>query len=412
MTTIRKTDCRLCGSKKLFEVLNLGYTPLADRFLKETLADVPYVFYELILMQCSSCGWNQLSNVVDPKVLYQEDYPYDASVTETGEQHWNKFAASSLSQYGNLAETKVIDIGSNVGALLSSFLNLGAKCIGIDPSATAAEKALKSGISTKIAFFTKEVAEEIVTEFGQADIVTGTNVVAHVDDLVDFFSGIKLILGPTAVFQFEAPYFGNLINNLQFDTIYHEHLSYLTIKPMARFLANQGLEIIKIEEHLIHGGSLRVDVARVGTRKIDDSVFQFVERENSGQYDSPDIMTKFAENVRKSRRNIRKLVLEVQESGKKLAIASAPAKGMTLLHYTGLNHEDFIAISDSALQKRDKLLPGIMVRVSSDSEIQQLSPEYVLILAWNFKEEIINNLKLIFPDTTKFIIPIPNVELI
>jgi SAM-dependent methyltransferase len=412
MTTIRKTDCRLCGSRKLLEVLNLGYTPLADRFLLETYADVPYVFYELILMQCSSCGWNQLSNVVDPKILYQEDYPYDASVTFTGKRHWNEFAASSLSQYGNSLETKVIDIGSNVGALLSSFQKLGAKCMGIDPSATAAEKALKSGVSTKIAFFNRKVAEEILTEFGHVDIATGTNVVAHVDDLVDFFSGIRVILGPTGVFQFEAPYFGNLVNNLQFDTIYHEHLSYLSIKPMIRFLAKQGLEIIKIEEHPIHGGSLRVDVARIGARKVDGSVTNFVNQENSGQFNSPDVMKMFAENVRILRRSIRKTILEVQESGKKLAIASAPAKGMTLLHYTGLNHEDFIAISDSAHQKREKLLPGIMVRVSSDSDMQKLSPEYVLILAWNFKEEIINNLKLIFPETTKFIIPIPSVEVI
>lgn len=412
MTTTRKTDCRLCGSNKLFEVLNLGYTPLADRFLLETRADSPYVFYELVLMQCSSCGWNQLSNVVDPKVLYQEDYPYDASVTLTGGQHWSEFATSSLSLYGNPSGSRVIDIGSNVGALLSCFQKLGATCLGIDPSASAAEKAIKSGIRTKIAFFTEEVANEIVTEFGHVDIATGTNVVAHVDDLVDFFAGIRVILSPTGVFQFEAPYFGNLINYLQFDTIYHEHLSYLSIKPMMKFLTKQGLEIIKIKEHPIHGGSLRVDVARAETRKIDDSVLHFVNREKTAQYGSPEVMTKFAESVRKLRRSIRRSVLEVQDSGAKLAIASAPAKGMTLLHYTGFNHEDFIGVSDSALQKRGKLLPGIMLRVSRDSDIRELSPDYILILAWNFKEEIISNLKLIFPDTTKFIIPIPDVEVI
>lgn len=412
MTTTRKTDCRLCGSERLFEVLNLGYTPLADRFLKETLADSPYVFYELVLMQCSSCGWNQLSNVVDPKILYQEDYPYDASVTSTGGLHWSEFAASSLSRYGNPAGSRVIDIGSNVGALLNCFQLLGSICLGIDPSATAAEKAIKSGIPTKIAFFTEELAKEIVTEFGHVDIATGTNVVAHVDDLVDFFAGIRVILGPTGVFQFEAPYFGNLVKYLQFDTIYHEHLSYLSIKPMIKFLANQGLEIIKIEEHPIHGGSLRVDVARTGTRKIDDSVSLFVNQEDKAQFSSPEVMAKFAESVSNLRRSIRRTVLQVQESGAKLAIASAPAKGMTLLHYTGLNHEDFVGISDSAAQKRGKLLPGIMMRVSGDSDIHELSPEYILILAWNFKEEIINNLKMIFPATTKFIIPIPNVEVV
>jgi SAM-dependent methyltransferase len=363
-------------------------------------------------MQCLSCGWNQLSNVVDPKLLYQEDYPYDASVTLTGGRHWNEFAASSLSLYGNPEVTRVVDIGSNVGALLKSFQNLGSECMGIDPSATAAEKAIKSGISTKIAFFTEEVAKEIVSEFGHVDIATGTNVVAHVDDLIDFFAGIRVILGPTGVFQFEAPYFGNLVKYLQFDTIYHEHLSYLSINPMIKFLAKQGLEIIKIEEHSIHGGSLRIDVARMGSRRIDDSVSDFVNRENAGQFNSHEVITNFAENVRKLRRSIRKAVLEVQETGAKLAIASAPAKGMTLLHYTGLNHEDFIAISDSADQKKGKLLPGIMMRVSTDLDIREFSPEYVLILAWNFKEEIINNLKLIFPDSTKYIVPIPEVEVI
>ena len=412
MNTRVVLECRLCGSQKLFEVINLGYTPLADRFLRITDPESPYVYYELILMQCQECGWNQLSNVVDPRILYQEDYPYDASVTYTGSKHWNEFAKDSLSEYGIPAGTKVIDIGSNVGALLSNFQNLGAECLGIDPSSTAAEKAIKAGINTKINFFSQEITSEIINEFGTADIVTGTNVVAHVDDLHDFFSGINIILNPKGVFQFEAPYFKNLVNQLQFDTIYHEHLSYLSIRPMVTFLAKHNLEIIRIQEHKIHGGSLRIDVAKIGARSPHPSVGDFLQIEAKEELNTHERMFEFSMNVRQLRREIRKLILDIQVTGKNIAIASAPAKGMTMLHYCGLNHEDFLTISDSAQQKRGKLLPGIMVRVSSDTEMLMYSPDYILVLAWNFKEEIISNLKLIFPNTTKYIIPIPRVEVI
>jgi SAM-dependent methyltransferase len=405
-------ECRLCGSQNLFEVINLGFTPLADRFLRVTDPESPYVYYELILMQCAECGWNQLSNVVDSRILYQEDYPYDASVTLTGSKHWNKFASDSFKQYGLPTGTKVIDIGSNVGALLSSFRNLGAECLGIDPSATAAEKAIKSGIKTKVDFFTLDLAREIIDEFGTVDIVTGTNVVAHVDDLPDFFSGINLILNPGGVFQFEAPYFRNLVSQLQFDTIYHEHLSYLTIKPMVAFLSKFNLEIIRIQEYDIHGGSLRIDIARNGVRTPHHSVADFLQLEIEEKLSSRIRMSEFAGDVRKLRREIRKTILDIHATGKNIAIASAPAKGMTLLHYCGLNHEDFLAISDSADQKKGKLLPGIMVRVSTDIEMLEQAPDYILILAWNFKEEIISNLKKIFPPKTKYIIPIPKVEVI
>ncbi len=412
MNTRTKLDCRLCCSQNLLEVINLGYTPLADRFLKITDPESPYIYYELILMQCQNCGWNQLSNVVDPSILYQEDYPYDASVTLTGSKHWNEFANDSLSEYGISAGTKVVDIGSNVGALLSSFKTLGAECLGIDPSSTAAEKAIKAGINTKIDFFTQELAAKVVNEFGSVDIVTGTNVVAHVDNLSDFFSGIDLILNPKGVFQFEAPYFKNLVNHLQFDTIYHEHLSYLTIKPMVEFLKKHNLEIIRIQQHDIHGGSLRIDVAKIGVRIPHPSVASFLQLEIEERLNSRERMSKFSDDVRQLRREIRRVILEIQASGKGIAIASAPAKGMTMLHYCGLNHEDFLGISDSAHQKRGRLIPGIMARVSSDTEMLAHSPDYILVLAWNFKEEIISNLKKIFPQKTKYIVPIPRVEVI
>ena len=412
MITKEKLDCRLCGSKNLFEVLNLGYTPLADRFLVNTEAQHPYIYYELILMQCMECGWNQLSNVVDPRILYQEDYPYDASITLTGNKHWNDFARDSLLNYGLPSATKIIDIGSNVGALLSNFQNLGAICLGIDPSTTAAERAISVGINTKVDFFTSNLARKVASEFGTVDIITATNVFAHVDDLCDFFSGIDLLLKPNGVLQFEAPYFKNLVNMLQFDTIYHEHLSYLTIKPMMTFLAKFNFEIVRIQEHRMHGGSLRIDIARIGARIPNHSVAEFLELETKEQLNSRSRMLQFADNVRRLRREIRKQILDIQEMGQKIAIASAPAKGTTLLHYCGLNHEDFIAISDSADQKKGKLLPGVMLRVSSDAEMLAQSPDYILILAWNFKEEIIRNLKRIFPPNTKYIVPIPRVEVV
>jgi len=401
------TKCRICANPEFFEVINLGYTPLADRFLLELNVNQPYIYYELKLMQCQNCGWNQIGNVIDPQILYQQDYPYDSSITKTGNEHWNNFANDSFSRYKLNNSSRVIDIGSNVGALLKNFKNLGAKCLGIDPSETAASIAISQGIETKIAFFSCSEARDILNTFGKADLITGTNVVAHVDDLNDFFEGVELLLSNSGVFRFEAPYFRNLVKYNQFDTIYHEHLSYLTISPLIGFLVKFDLEIINIEEFSIHGGSLRVDIARKGSYDVTPAVQKYLEIEIMEELNTVSKMLEFSSRIKLLRRNMRKLICEIQDQGKTIGVASSPAKGMTFLHYVGLTHADFIAVSDASSQKNNKYLPGVFMRVISDNDLVKIEPDYVLILAWNFATEIVGKLREIMPSKTKYIIPIP-----
>ena len=407
MSSRNITNCRLCAKSEFFEVINLGYTPLADRFLLELNVNQPYIYYELKLLQCQNCGWNQIGNVIDPQILYQQDYPYDSSITKTGNQHWNNFANDCFSRYKLNNNSKVIDIGSNVGALLKNFKDLGVKCLGIDPSETAASIAISRGIETKIAFFSSSEARNILDIFGKADLITGSNVVAHVDNLNDFFDGIALLLSKSGVFRFEAPYFRNLVKYNQFDTIYHEHLSYLTISPLISFLVKFDLEIINIEEFPIHGGSLRVDIARKGSYDIMQSVQKYLEIETIEELNSASKMLEFSSRIKLLRIKMRKLICEIQDQGKTIGVASAPAKGMTFLHYVGLTHTDFVAVSDAASQKINKYLPGVFMRVISDDDLVKIKPDYVLILAWNFAPEIVGKLRNVMPTKTKYIIPIP-----
>ena len=411
------TVCRMCKSLNLFLYLDLGFTPHADQFRTALELDIPEIFYPLRVLMCENCGLSQLSHVVNPKVLYQFDYPYEQSMTRTGQAHWDSFAEYVVDNLKLKKNDVVVDIGSNVGTLLESFKKLGMKTIGIDPAPNIVEIANKEhGIKTICDFFGMKSAKKVKKLVGPAKVIVGTNVFAHIDDLDEVMRAVKFMLKKNGVFIFESPYFKYLVESLEYDTIYHEHLSYLSVKPLVPFFAKFGMEVFMIQETHIHGGSFRVFVAMIGSRLIDASVPKFLRAEKKSKLHEKETMLQFAEQVRRNRDELMTVIEKLLHQGKKVAAVSAPAKGMTLLNYIGISNRHIRLISEKARLKIGRFAPGGHggghIPVVSDDDLVKEGVDYALLLAWNFSKEIIDNLKDFSNKGGKFIIPIPSPRIV
>jgi len=372
----------------------------------------PVLHYPLAVMLCRNCGLAQLSYVVSPEILYRYDYPYESSVTKTGHLHWAEFAKTTTERLKLGSDDLVVDIGSNVGVLLEAFRANGTKILGVDPASNIALIAQKRGIETLNEFFGADVARQIVSEKSQATVITATNVFAHVDDLDAFMSAINILLKDNGVFIFEAPYFVNLIKNLEYDTIYHEHLSYLSVKPLILFFRRFGMEVVDIEQRDIHGGSFRVWIARQGKMKVSPIVAELVESEDVMGVHNIERLREFALAVQQNRQELLWLLRCLKNEGKRIAGVSAPAKGMTLLNYSRIGTETLDFISEKSTLKIGRFTPGTHIPVVSDEELIRQAPDYALLLAWNFAEEIMQNLDAFRGKGGKFIVPIPHPHII
>jgi len=404
--------CRMCKSRTLKQFLDLGFTPPADQFRRKEQLHEPVVFYPLEVMLCTDCGLVQLSHVVSPEILYRHDYPYESSVTRTGHAHWSEFAKTTTERLNLNSNDLVVDIGSNVGVLLEAFRSNGTKILGVDPASNIALIAQKRGVETINEFFGPDLAKKIVEDMGQATVITATNVFAHVDDLDTFMQAIITLLKDHGVFIFEAPYFVNLVKNLEYDTIYHEHLSYLSVKPLIPFFKRFGLEVVDIQQRDIHGGSFRVWVSRIGNMPVSLVVDELVKNEDEIGIHQIETLDKFALAVQQNRQDLLWLLRQLKHEGKRIAGVSAPAKGMTLLNYSRIGTETLDFVSEKSTLKIGRFTPGTHIPVVSDEELIEQSPDYALLLAWNFASEIMENLKEFKNKGGKFIIPIPNPRVI
>ncbi|MBI4137970.1 MAG: class I SAM-dependent methyltransferase [Candidatus Sungbacteria bacterium] len=401
-------SCRMCKSKSLELVLDLGFHPPSDAFLKPEELDQPETRYPLRVVVCRGCGLWQLDYVVDPKILYQKDYPYESSMTATGREHFREMAENICRDFSVGAGALAIDIGSNVGVLLEKFKTRGLRVLGVDP-ASISSAAILRGVETIPDFFTASLAQEIKRTRGEAAVVTGTNVFAHIDDLDDVLEGIRLLLSPRGVFVIEAPHLLRLVEKIEYDTIYHEHLSYLAVKPMARFVAEHGLELFDVAARQIHGGTLRYFIARPGEHTVQSSVAEFIRAEEAEHLFEPNHMRQtFGGRVAHQRRELLALLTNLKAQGKRIAGVSAPAKGSTLLNYCGIGPEHLDYVTEKSAQKIGRFIPGSHIRIEPDETLIRDMPDYALILAWNFAPEIMKNLDEYRKAGGKFIIPIPS----
>lgn len=404
--------CRICNSTDLAQFLDLGFTPPADRFLRREQLDEPETHYPLTVNLCQCCGFVQLGQVVSPEILYRQDYPYESSITRSGQAHWEEFARTVVQRFGLTGDDLVVDIGSNVGVLLSAFRANGPRILGVDPASNIVRIAERNGVETVNEFFSPVVAADIRRTKGPATVITGTNVFAHVDDLAGFMRAVDHLLNERGIFIFEAPYFVNLVGQLEYDTIYHEHLSYLSLRPLVPFFRKFGMEIFDVEQRDIHGGSFRVYVARSGKHSITDEVQRLLDLEKQTGVHSLDTLNAFATRVEQNRQDLLNFLRSLKQQGKTIAAVSAPAKGMTLLNYCRLGPETLGFATEKSTLKIGRFTPGTHLPVVPDSELMTRKPDYVLLLAWNFSKEIIRNLNDYREAGGKFIIPIPTVKVI
>lgn len=399
--------CRMCGSERLYQFLDLGSTPPADQFRRADQLQKPETHYPLQVDMCEDCGLAQLAYVVPPEILYQDDYPYEASTTKAGREHWARFAQNAVRQLRVQPDSLIVDVGSNVGVLLDAFRQQGMRVQGVDPAPNIVEKARERGIDTVCDFFGMNTARQILAERGKASVITGTNVFAHVGDLVSFVRSVDLLLTEGGALIIEAPYFGNLVAYNEYDTIYHEHLSYLSVKPLVAFFKKFGMEVFDIQQVEIHGGSFRVFVGREGQRPISAEVVRLLAQEKETGLHSRPVLDAFARAVQQNRRDLVWLLHRIKAEGKTIAGVSAPAKGMTLLNYCKIDGEILDFVTEKAELKIGRFTPGTRIRVVPDQELLRAQPDYALLLAWNFADEIMRNLDAYRQKGGRFIIPIP-----
>lgn len=404
--------CRMCGGSDLTKFLDLGCTPPADQFKREEQLLEPDIYYPLDVFICNHCGLAQLGHTVSPEILYRNDYPYESSTTKAGQKHFFKFAQSVTEKLQLGASDLVVDIGSNVGVLLSGFKEAGVRVLGVDPAANIVRIAEKRGIETINEFFNLHTAQMIVRDMGKASVITGTNVFAHVDDLHAFMHSVDVLLNEKGVFIFEAPHFMHLIESLEYDTIYHEHLSYLSLTPLIPFFKQFGMEVFDVEQVDIHGGSFRVFISRSNQREIMSTVGEMLDAEKKMNLHTLPVLQDFAKKVQKNRNDIIWLLARLRHEGKSVAGVSAPAKGMTLLNYCGLGGHYLDFVTEKSQLKIGRFTPGTRIQIFSDDTLLERQPDYALLLAWNFADEIMENLKEYRKAGGKFIIPIPTPRIV
>jgi SAM-dependent methyltransferase len=394
----RVKRCRVCGSKDLTLVLDLGKTPLANSYL--TRPTDPEKWFPLRLLFCNGCALVQLSHVVNPDLLFRK-YAYRSSASETMPSHFRELAGFIKSNFLKSSKDLVVEIGSNDGTLLRAFKEIGTSVLGIDPAENLASIANERGLGTLPEFFNSEVAQRIRETKGPARAIIGNNVFAHVDDLRDLMEAVALLLDDEGVFSIEVPYVGDLNQNVEYDTIYHEHLSYFSVHPIARIFSDFGLSVTNVTRLDVHGGSIRV----IGKKKRDRGKVPFIEFEKRCGLDRLEIFQSLAHRVEYQRDSLMQTLRGLKSNGNKIIGYGAPAKGNTLLNFCGIGTDLLDYVIDTTPEKIGKFTPGTHIPIYETERFRRDPPPYALLLAWNYEKEVI------IKETNysgQFIIPIPS----
>ncbi|MTI59634.1 MAG: class I SAM-dependent methyltransferase [Firmicutes bacterium] len=405
--------CRFCKTNLEKEFLSLGISPLANSYLDNKALGNKELFYPLELYVCPNCLLVQVDEFEIPENIFS-DYAYFSSYSSSWLEHVEKYANKMMKEYGIKDKSNVIEIASNDGYLLQYFKKQNVSVLGIEPAENVALVAEKKGVPTICKFFGKSLAEELVQKDVRADLLIGNNVLAHVPNLNDFISGMKILLNYDGFITMEFPHLLRLIKENQFDTIYHEHFSYFSFIVVNKILKKHGLEIFEVEEIPTHGGSLRIYAKHIedNTRLVKSSVEDLFTKEKDFGIDKIKTYDKFTEKVKQSKRNILKFLIDLKNKDKMIVGYGAPAKGNTLLNYCGVGIDFLDYTVDKNPYKQGKYLPGTHIPIFSPKKFKETKPDYVIILPWNLKEEIIQQINYIKEWNGKFIVLIPEVEVL
>ncbi|MEK9151257.1 MAG: class I SAM-dependent methyltransferase [Patescibacteria group bacterium] len=404
--------CRTCKSTDLKKIFSLGDMPMVNNFLTSYQLDQPELKFPLTVVFCPKCGMVETLEVVNPSLMYT-NYVYISTFSKTMADHFDKLAQSLIARFGMTSRSLVVEMGSNDGLFLKKFKKYGVKVLGVDPAKNLAKIANQEGIETLDTFFSKKIADKIVKEKGQASLVIGTNVFAHIDDLDDVLKGLNVVLKDDGIFVAEFPYLVDLVQGVQFDTIYHEHLSYFSMKPLAHLFKRFNLELFDVERTPVHGGSVIIYVKRKGAESSQTARLKrlLVEEERLGIHEKK-TLDAFAKKVLIIKRDLNKLLIGLKKRKKKVVGFGAPAKGNILLNYCGIDGKLIDYLTDNIPYKHGLYAPRTHLQVFPQERVAEEQPDYLLLLPWNFKKEILRKLASYRKKGGKVIIPIPKVEII
>jgi SAM-dependent methyltransferase len=389
------TKCRFCSAPLEHVFADLGMSPLANSYLTPEQANGMEPFYPLRALVCASCHLVQLEEYETPQHIFG-DYAYFSSYSTSWLEHSRRYVEQMVERFGLDHSSHVVELASNDGYLLQYFHERGVPVLGIEPAANVAKVALQKGIPTLVEFFGVETAESLAAE-SHADLLLGNNVLAHVPDLNDFVGGMKVLLRPGGVITMEFPHLLRLMEDNQWDTIYHEHFSYFSFQTVSRVFEAHGLRLFDVEELPTHGGSLRIYGAHADDagKEQTERAGELLERERAAGFDELETYTRYGERVQADKRDILAFLIEQKGEGRRMAGYGAPAKGNTLLNYCGIG-TDFLAYTcDLNPHKQDHLLPGSHIPIRAPDALRQDKPDVVLILPWNLKDEIVEQLSFI-----------------
>jgi SAM-dependent methyltransferase len=402
--------CRFCATELRHTFVDLGMSPLCQTHIEPHQLNHMEPFYPLHVWVCHQCFLVQLEQYVAPGDIFS-DYAYFSSFSDSWVEHARRYTQLMINRLGLGRQSKVMEIASNDGYLLQHFVKASVPCLGIEPAANVAAAAVEQGIPTTVTFFGEQSAGAIAAEHGQPDLLLGNNVLAHVPDINDFVRGMKRLLKAGGVITMEFPHLEQLIDQNQFDTIYHEHFSYLSFSAVERIFKHHGLVLFDVEEIPTHGGSLRIygrheqDVAKTVTQ----NVIALRARERAKGLESLELYGRFDERVKETKRKLLEFLIAARASGKRIVGYGAPGKGNTLLNYCGIRTDFLDYTVDRSPHKQGRYTPGTHIPILHPDAIGETRPDFVLILPWNLKEEIMQQMAFIRSWGGRFVIPIPAV---
>lgn len=406
-----QSQCRSCGTTLAHTFVDLGMSPLANSYIKPEQRSRMEPFYPLHVYVCSACLLVQLEQFSSPHDIFS-DYAYFSSFSDSWLAHAKRYVDMIADRFQLGQDSKVVEIASNDGYLLQNFVARGVPVLGVEPAANVAEVAKQKGVNTTVAFFGEKTACGLVAAGWGADLIVGNNVLAHVPDLNDFVKGLKVLLKPTGLITMEFPHLVQLMEQNQFDTIYHEHFSYFSFLAVEKVFARHGMTLFDVEELPTHGGSLRIYArhAQDSSKPIGARAQGLKAREEKAGFGRLDHYLSFGPQVEATKRKLLSFLIAAKQEGKRVVGYGAPAKGNTLLNYCGVR-TDFIDYTvDRSPHKQGHFLPGVHIPIHSPEKVRETRPDYLLILPWNLREEVMEQMAFIRDWGGKFVVPIPEVR--
>lgn len=406
-------NCRHCQTPLAHVFLDLGFAPPSNAYLIAAQLKSPELYFPLKLYVCAHCWLVQTDEYSQADKLFDDEYAYFSSVSQTWLQHAAGYTNMIVERLGMDADSFVIEVASNDGYLLKNFVAAGIPCLGIEPTASTADAAEAIGVPVCREFFGQSLARRLVDEGRQADLIAGNNVYAHVPDINDFSAGLKLALKPGGTITLEFPHLMRLIEQAQFDTVYHEHFSYLSLQAVTRIFQHAGLRVFDVEQLTTHGGSLRIYGCHDDdTRPTTDAVGDMLETEETFGLCALEVYTSFQDKADKVKDGLVQFLIEQKHAGKRVAAYGAAAKGVTLLNYGGIKPDLLPYVCDAAASKQGKFLPGSHVPILAPTELREAKPDVVLILPWNIAHEVTKQHAYIREWGGVFAVAVPEVKVL